>query len=108
MELDFNKQKQRVAGMSDAELIARLRDPAINATDRMLIEAELSRRGTRRGHIAPIGNSEIAPKRSKLLSNVISLLIVIGVVGSILAGILEDMGIDIIEWLREFFAGKPE
>ena len=105
MELDFNKEKQRIAGLSDAELLARIRDPAISSTDRMLVEAEISRRGVDRRRVTAPGRP-VAPTRSKRGSNFFSLVIVVGIVVSILAGILEDMGIDVIEWLREFFFGE--
>lgn len=103
MELDFNKDKQRVAEMSDAELIARIRDPRINATERMLVEAEIARRGVNR-HRQPNVPPEPAKRGSRFASNLISLVVIGGILLSILAGILDDMGIDIVEWLREFFS----
>lgn len=103
MELNFNKEKQRVAQMSDAELIARIRDPRLSATDRMLIEAEISQRGVNRHQRVELPPAPVK-RGSKLLSNLISLIIVGGIVLSIVASMLDDMGIDIIEWLLEFFA----
>ncbi|NNF60782.1 MAG: hypothetical protein HKO55_02915 [Gammaproteobacteria bacterium] len=104
MELNFNKEKQRVAEMSDAELIARIRDPRINATDRMLVEAEIARRGVNRHQRVSVPR-EPEKRGSKLMSNLFSLLIVGGIVISIVASMLDDMGIDIIEWLRELLSG---
>ncbi|MBT8132267.1 MAG: hypothetical protein KJO35_08355 [Gammaproteobacteria bacterium] len=103
MDLDFQKEKQRIADMSDAELIAQLRNPKVSATDRMLIEAEISRRGISKRNYSRPGENLIERKKR---SNPIGLLIFVVVFLSILTTILEDMGIDLVQWLRDFFLEK--
>ncbi|MBT8130864.1 MAG: hypothetical protein KJO35_01235 [Gammaproteobacteria bacterium] len=102
MELDFNKEKQRVSKMSDTALVARLRDPSLQATDKMLIEAEISRRGLERRHVMAAAPEPVAEPGQKK-SSPFGLLIFVVVAFSILSTILDDMGIDVFEWLRNFF-----
>ena len=105
MELDFHKDKKRIADLGDSELIARIRDPAINATDRMLVEAEISRRSLDRHR--PI-RTKPQPELAKTGrgAKLIPIIIMIAIVGSIVAGVLEDLGIDIFEWLDDLFSGS--
>ena len=106
MELDFQKEKQKYADLADAELVGRLRDPNATATQRMLIEAEIARRGLdRRGPVqsAPV-EERPTPQLVRRGSNVFSTLVIVVIVVSIIAGVLEDMGVDLIELARDFFA----
>ena len=105
MELDFHKEKQRIAALPDAELIARLRNPKLTATDRMLVEAEISSRGLNRRRVPPPAEQPMPePRRSGI--NFFSILVILVIAGSVIAGILEDLGIDVLEWLREFFEDR--
>ena len=107
MELDFHKEKERIAALSDAELIARLRNPKLSATDRMLVEAEISRRGLNRRQVPARQQQQQPmpePRRSGI--NFFSILIILVILGSVVAGVLEDFGIDVLEWLRELFEDK--
>lgn len=102
MELDFQKQKQRFASMGDAELVGRSRDPGASATEKMLIDAEIARRGLDRRQTQPPPQS--MPER-KSGGGWFSILFFLFVLGSILAGILDDMGIDVLDWLRDRLPG---
>lgn len=106
MELDFQKEKQKYTGLSDAELVGRLRDPNASATQRMLIEAEIARRGLdRRTTIqsAPVEEPQV-PELVRRGSNLFSTLVIVIIVVSIIAGVLEDMGLDLIELARDWFS----
>ncbi len=99
MELNFQKEKKRVASMPDASLIALLRDPAISGTDRMLAEAEISRRKLDRNRAVPTQpQPELIKRRG---SRLLPIIIMVGIFGSILVGMLDDMGIDVVQWLRD-------
>ncbi len=104
MELDFQKEKQKIAALSDAELVARLRNPKVSATERMLVEAEIARRGLNRHQAPPQHEPAIVPRRGGI--NLFSILVILLIAGSVIAGILEDLGIDVVEWLRNLFEKK--
>ncbi|MDH3647303.1 MAG: hypothetical protein OER80_11055 [Gammaproteobacteria bacterium] len=102
MELDFHKEKQRIAEMSDAELVAQTRNASISSTDRMLVEAEISRRGLDRRRIVAQGPRSDTQTKSR--SNPIGLLVFVVIALSIVSAILDDMGFDVIQWLRDLFS----
>lgn len=108
MELDFQKEKKKYENLADSELVARLRDPNASATQRMLVEAEIARRGLDRH--APIESAPVeerpTPELVRRGSNLFSTLIIVVIVVSIIAGVLEDMGIDLIELAREWFGDR--
>lgn len=104
MQLDFQKEKEKVQALSDAELVGRLRDPAATATDRMLIEAEIAKRGLDR-RVAVAAPRQEPPKLAKTGSRVFSSVFIIIVLTSIITGVLEQFGVDLVEWLRDLFGG---
>ena len=103
MELDFQKSKQRFAAMSDSELVSRSRDPDATATERMLIDAEIARRGLDRRYVPDVPDSMPVKKSG---SSWFSWIFFVFVLGSIAAGILDDLGVDIVEWLRDLVSGE--
>ena len=101
MDLDLQKHKKAIAGLSDADLVARRRDPGATATQRMLIDSELSRRGIDSNQLRIAAKPEGA-RRSKPVS-LIPIGIMIVIFASVGLGILEDLGFDVFEWLKKFF-----
>lgn len=104
VELDFQKHKQKIAALSDRELVGRSRDPNASATERMLIEAEISRRGLDRRSPPPASTEP--PQLAKRSSGLFSAAVIIVILFSIISGVLDQLGIDLIEMLREFFADR--
>lgn len=106
MELDFQKEKQKYADLSDADLVGRLRDPDASATQRMLIEAEIARRGIDRHNFRAAAPEERpTPKIVRRGSSMFSTLVIVVIVFSVISGVLEELGVDLIELAREFFGG---
>lgn len=104
MELDFQKQKQKIVAMSDSELVAKLRDPGASPTERMHIEGEIARRGLDRRSPAP--PQQAPPQLARRSSGLFSAVVMIVIVFSIVTGVLDQLGIDLLELLREFFTGR--
>lgn len=103
-ELSFQKDKQRVQEMSDLQLAERARDPNASATERMLVEAEIARRGfDPRSVTMPHADPVAQPRRR---TNLASIIVIAVFLFSIIAGLIEEMGVDAIEWLRDFFSGR--